>query len=142
MSNEPRIVGPFRVSSELEARIGQRCNYTIQDMGGDLRKLVAQRLKHARQDAGLTQHGVNSALPHVSHQRLGHYETGRNWIPLDIALDLAKLYGTTPGYLLGLENDSTDAQNKIESQLLEGFRNLDDAGRTAVLSMMEALQSK
>lgn len=59
------------------------------------------RIRDLRQDKDLTQKQLAQLLG-MSQTGYSKYETGENDIPTGILIQLAKLYGTSVDYLLGL----------------------------------------
>ncbi len=64
---------------------------------------LAKRLKELRTERGLTQREVAEALGIHSVTYL-HYEKGEHEPPLALLADMAKFYGETVDYLLGIED--------------------------------------
>ena len=64
---------------------------------------LAKRLKELRTERGLTQREVAEALGIHSVTYL-HYEKGQHEPPLSLLADMAKFYGETVDYLLGIED--------------------------------------
>lgn len=62
--------------------------------------MIADRLKQARQEAGLTQEELASAVG-VHALTISHFECGRVRPSLDTVVRLAAALGTTVGALLG-----------------------------------------
>ena len=56
-----------------------------------------------REDSDMTQKQVAKIL-HCSQQVYSNYELGQRDIPTDVLIGLAKLYGTTTDYILGLRD--------------------------------------
>ncbi len=64
---------------------------------------LGKTLKELREERGLTQREVAEALGIHSVTYL-HYEKGQREPPLSLLADMAKFYGETVDYLLGLED--------------------------------------
>ncbi len=64
---------------------------------------LGKRLKELREERGLTQKEVADALGIHSVTYL-HYEKEQREPPLSLLADMAKFYGETVDYLLGLED--------------------------------------
>lgn len=62
-----------------------------------------QRIKDCREDKDLKQKEV-AAILGIDQRVYSNYETGRRKIPVDLLIKLAKLYGVSTDYLLGLED--------------------------------------
>ena len=63
------------------------------------------RLKDLREDADLSQQEIAEYL-HMKQPQYSRYERGLRDIPTDILIRLARLYGTSTDYILGLTNNS------------------------------------
>jgi transcriptional regulator with XRE-family HTH domain len=104
---------------------------TKRNRGGDIQAEVVVRLREARKAANLTQDEVGRALG-LSRAGYGHLEDGSRSMTLDDLVKLAKLVGRSPAYLLGLEGDLTDD----EDRLLEAYRAIgSERERKLVLDM-------
>ena len=64
-------------------------------------KTLISRLRDLREDADLTQTQVAAVL-HMSQTGYSKYETGEHDIPPQVLIRLARFYGTSTDYLLGL----------------------------------------
>ncbi len=64
---------------------------------------MGKRLKELREERGLTQKQVADALKIHSVTYL-HYEKGQREPPLSMLADMAKFFGESVDYLLGLED--------------------------------------
>lgn len=64
------------------------------------------RLHDCREDKDLTQKEVAAYLE-IDQRTYSTYETGKRKIPVDLLIKLAKLYGVSTDFLLGLEDRST-----------------------------------
>lgn len=72
-------------------------------MSSVMKVILGQRLKELREERGLTQKEVADALNIHSVTYL-HYEKDQREPPLSLLADMAKFYGESVDYLLGLEN--------------------------------------
>lgn len=70
------------------------------------KRAIGQRLKTAREIAGLTQTEAAEALGYSQPVQLSNMEAGNRAPPLDKLVKLAELYGTSTDYILGLADDS------------------------------------
>ena len=64
---------------------------------------MGKKLKELREERGLTQKQVADALKIHSVTYL-HYEKGQREPPLSLLADMAKFFGESVDYLLGLED--------------------------------------
>ncbi len=64
------------------------------------------RLRDLREDRDLTQQNVADFLG-MKQSQYCRYERGLRDLPTDILIRLAKYYGASTDYILGLTNDST-----------------------------------
>lgn len=65
--------------------------------------ILGKKLKELREERGLTQKQVADALKIHSVTYL-HYEKGQREPPLSLLADMAKFFGESVDYLLGLED--------------------------------------
>lgn len=63
------------------------------------------RLKDLREDRDLTQRQLAEFL-NMKQPQYSRYERGLRDIPTDVLIRLARFYGTTTDYILGLTNSS------------------------------------
>ena len=63
-----------------------------------------QRIEDLRVDADLSQRKV-AAILHMNREVYRRYEKGEREIPVWAVIQLAKYYGVTTDYLLGLTNE-------------------------------------
>lgn len=59
------------------------------------------RIKDIREDADVTQRQIAEYL-HIKQNTYSQYENGKRQLPVDVLIALAKFYGTSTDYLLGL----------------------------------------
>ena len=62
------------------------------------------RIKDLREDSDFTQKRVADYL-HIKQNTYSQYENGQRHIPITVLVMLAKLYGTSTDYLLGLTDE-------------------------------------
>ena len=62
------------------------------------------RIRDLREDHDLTQKDVAKLL-HIKQNTYSQYETGQRQIPLNVLVALAKFYGTSTDYILGLTEE-------------------------------------
>lgn len=67
-------------------------------------EILQERLETARKKCGMTQRQAADSL-HIVRSTYSYYERGKTNPPLDILIKLAKLYGVSADYLLGLEEE-------------------------------------
>ena len=78
---------------------------------------IGERIKLKRREKHLTLEQVGSKIG-VSKQTVQRYETGQiENIPLTRLSQLAKVLGTTPGYLMGWDSDDIDNYDSIKTLL-------------------------
>ena len=63
-----------------------------------------KRIKELREDNNLTQLQVGKVI-NVTQRTYSYYETGQRMMPPEVLIKLAKFYGTTVDYILGLTNE-------------------------------------
>lgn len=78
---------------------------------------IGERIKQKRREKKLTLEQVGSQIG-VSKQTVQRYESGQiENIPLSRLSELAKVLGTTPGYLMGWESEDIDNYDSIKNLL-------------------------
>ncbi len=65
--------------------------------------MIYKRIRDLREDADLTQAQIAEII-HMHKTTYVRYESGEREIPLNIAILLAKHYGVTLDYLVGISN--------------------------------------
>lgn len=76
---------------------------------------------------------------HLTQYR--RYETGESEVPLNIAINIAKLYNVSLDYIAGMSDDKhgNDPQNSTESHMISLFRRLDKLRQGMVIERAEIL---
>ncbi|MBQ9084721.1 MAG: helix-turn-helix transcriptional regulator [Clostridia bacterium] len=64
------------------------------------------RIRDVREDRDLTQKEVAEYL-HIQQNTYSQYENGKRQLPIEHLISLARLYGTSTDYLLGLTDIET-----------------------------------
>ena len=103
-----------------------------------------QRIRDLREDADLTQKQVADKLfLHLTQYR--RYERGESEVPLNIAINIAKLYNVSLDYIAGLSNDkqglTKSSLDQEETLLIKKFRSLNDVYRGRVLERVDVLSN-
>ena len=62
------------------------------------------RLKDLREDSDITQSELARHL-HIRQNTYSQYENGQRQIPIELLVALAKYYGTSTDYILGLTDE-------------------------------------
>ena len=62
------------------------------------------RIRDLREDKDLTQKEIAEYL-HIKQNTYSQYENGQRQIPLELLISLAKYYGTSTDYILGLTDE-------------------------------------
>ncbi len=62
------------------------------------------RIKDLREDSDITQKEIADYL-HIKQNTYSQYENGHRQLPIDILISLAKYYGTSTDYILGLTEE-------------------------------------
>ncbi len=62
------------------------------------------RLRDLREDRDMTQRALAERL-HIRQNTLSQYENGQRQLPLDLLIELARFFGTSTDYILGLTNE-------------------------------------
>ncbi len=66
--------------------------------------IFIKRLRDIREDRDLTQKQIADYLK-ITQQQYSLYESGKRTLPVDLLIELSKLYGLSTDYILGLSND-------------------------------------
>lgn len=74
--------------------------------------IYIKRIKDLREDNDITQRELAEYL-NITQQQYSLYEKGIRTIPVDLVIELARYYGVTTDYLLGL---SGKKQNNINTK--------------------------
>ena len=72
-----------------------------------------ERIRNLREDKDLTQNQIGELL-NMSQTGYNQYEIGKNDIPTNILIKLAKFYNTSIDYLLGLTDEIKPYPRKKE----------------------------
>lgn len=81
--------------------------------------IFAKRLKELRKENGLLQKDLASVF-NVRNTTISAWEVGDNEPDLTTLVNIAKYFGVTTDYLLGIENeDGTKEQEEIEYQAIK-----------------------
>lgn len=101
-----------------------------------------QRIKDLREDADLTQKQVADKLYlHLTQYR--RYERGESEVPLNIAINIAKLYNVSLDYIAGLTNEKIGlTKSKLddgETILIKNFRKLSAVNKGRILERIDYL---
>lgn len=64
-----------------------------------------QRIKDLREDNDWTQQYIADLL-YINRSTYSAYENGANAVPIEVLINLAKLYNTSVDYLLGLTDET------------------------------------
>ena len=64
------------------------------------------RIKDLREDWDITQAEIAAYL-HIKQNTYSQYENGKRQVPIDVLIALAKYYGTSTDYILGLTDKKT-----------------------------------
>ena len=62
------------------------------------------RIRDLREDRDITQKQIADHL-HIKQNTYSQYENGQRQLPLDVLISLAKFYGTSTDYILGLTDE-------------------------------------
>ena len=73
--------------------------------------MQTERIRALREDKDWSQQKLADML-HINRRTYSAYETGVNAIPLDILAALARIYGTSTDYLLGLTENKNHSNTE------------------------------
>jgi Helix-turn-helix. len=104
-----------------------------------------QRIRDLREDADMTQKQVAEKL-FLQLTQYRRYECGDSELPMNIAINIAKIYDVSLDYIAGLTNEKrglTMSQlSEDETALIRIFERLDDTDRGRLLERAEILLDK
>jgi len=95
---------------------------------------IARRVTEARERAGMTKTALAETLG-LAKQSYAPYEPGVTPFSVDQLFVLSRVLNRSVEWLLGLDTGLTEA----EDELLACFRNTDDSGQNAVLSVARSM---
>lgn len=124
----------FKIGSKMSRR---KRKFKPIDFGftmDDLRKIIAARLKKAREEAdGLTQDELCDMI-NVQRSTYAQYEIGRNSLPAETLVKVCKALNKSPSFFLGIgEPDMTPE----EVELLAAYRSIDKPKREVILELIQ-----
>jgi len=107
--------------------------------------MLSERLKELRKKKKLTQDEL-AKLVNSKKTTISNYETGYSTPSNDMLTDLAKIFGVSVDYLLGVNNGGTSvSENKIITEWPQGVQilqraneKLSETDKVRVLKMIEA----
>ena len=104
-----------------------------------------QRIRDLREDADMTQKQVAEKL-FLQLTQYRRYECGESELPMNIAINIAKIYDVSLDYIAGLTNEkrglSMSQLSEDETALIRIFERLDDTDRGRLLERAEILLDK
>jgi len=68
----------------------------------------------------------------------GRYESGERTLPPDIIIRLAKFYGVTSDYILGIPDASPERLSDYERELIDAARSADKRSREDALLLLSS----
>ena len=101
-----------------------------------------RRIRDLRTDADMTQREVAEKLYlHLTQYR--RYECGESEVPLDIAVQIARLFGVSLDYIAGVADDKVglthSSLSEGETQLIKAFRALSPVDQGRILERANTL---
>lgn len=111
---------------------------------------IKEKLRALRLDAGYTQKEMAQKIKSTD-KNIWAYEKGLATPPAEIIVAYAEAFNVSTDYLLGLEDDfgvkieskekKPDALSAEERRLLEGYREINAAGKKLVMQTVETLRN-
>ena len=98
--------------------------------------IVGEKIRERRIELGMSQAELAFKLGYKSQQAISLIELGKRSLTPDQLLEMAKVLGTTHGYLLGDDDDDRDA---LTDEIKKLFQQLTPEQQTAVLRMIESI---
>lgn len=104
-----------------------------------------QRIRDLREDADLTQkQAAEKLFLHLTQYR--RYECGESELPLNIAINIAKLYNVSLDYIAGITDEKRGLTMSMltdsETKLIHGFRSLIPTDQGRLLERLDILRDK
>ena len=104
-----------------------------------LKKEIGNRLRIARENAGLTQDDVAKVVK-STFQKVSSFETGRTRVDIETLIKLCDLYETKTDYILNPELNKTSPileLTKDEQYLVESYRKLSHDNQMKITGITE-----
>lgn len=104
-----------------------------------------QRIRDLREDADITQkQAADKLFLHLTQYR--RYECGESEIPLNIAINIAKMYNVSLDYIAGLSDEkqglTMSLLDESETRLIRGYRELGSLEQGRLLERLDMLHDK
>ena len=104
-----------------------------------------QRIRDLREDADLTQkQAADRLFLHLTQYR--RYECGESEIPLNIAINIAKMYNVSLDYIAGITDEKRGLTMSLltdsETRLIHGYRSLAPTEQGRLLERLDVLQGR
>ena len=111
-----------------------------------MNSIFIERFRELREQRGLKQKEIAEIL-HVQPSTISGWETGRNQPNYDILIVIARFFGVTIDYLLGMSNDQGEIiinsnLNDTENHLIAEFRKLKNDNQIEALNYIKYLITK
>lgn len=103
-----------------------------------LKRVIAERLRSARQEAGLTQAEL-ADLAGINENTYGNYEREESWIPIENLAKVREVVDKPVEYFFGL---GTVGLSDDELILLEIYRSLPDWLKELAIEILRVLQKQ
>lgn len=99
--------------------------------------VIGDKIRELRKAHGLTQAELAQRIS-ITQSAVAKYESGTAFPGDDVKLMLSKLFSVSMDYLMDRPT-SADIPTQRESELLDAFRRLNDAGQAAALAAVKGL---
>ena len=104
---------------------------------------IGERIKTRREELDISQEELAKRLGYKSRSSINKIELGANNLTQSKIKAIADALDTTPAYIMGWDEESTDTEPSVtseESALLERFRQLPPEKQRLLLSLAQELQ--
>ena len=104
-----------------------------------IKKEIGNRLRIARENAGLTQEDVANVIS-STFQKVSSFETGRTRVDIETLTKLCSLYKTNADYILNPELNKTIPMSELakdEQSLVKSWRKLSHDNQMKIYGMIE-----
>lgn len=113
--------------------------------------MVGDRIKTRRQELRMSQRDLAEVMGYSNHSTIARIEAGKVDLPQSRILQFAKVLGTTPAHLMGLENTQPEDIGALAARVLmdpavldmvQKFMELGESDKFMVTTLVDGLHAK
>lgn len=97
---------------------------------------IYENIKRYRKQNGWTQEELAKRAGYCDRSVISKIEAGRVDLPQSSVLKFAKLFGVTPGELMGPVEPYSEELTEEERMILRAYRQLDDSGKDLICAAL------